>query len=179
MYGTTAKGVNWTSTQTQRLRFKIISEFLPKDMAYTSLIDAGCGFGDFYTYLEKKSKLPLKYIGIDSLEDMFTIASNNTGCEILIKDITKEELPNADYIICSGAMNVLEKFETHLFIQNCYKSSKIAFIFNILYGNKESETYNYFTKKQLQNIAQDLGVQKALYKDDYMQNDITVVFFKK
>ena len=176
MHGTTAKGVNWSSKENQELRFDIILSMLPKEIS--SIVDAGCGFGDFYHYLHKKKRVVKNYIGIDSLIDMYSIASQNTAQEILIADICKDEIPQADYYVCSGAMNVLNSFETHLFIRNCFKASNKAFIFNILHGEKESETYNYFTTAQIKQIAKDLNVQEIVLKDNYMKNDITVGFFK-
>ncbi len=128
--------------------------------------------------MSKKKKNPQKYIGIDSLLDMYSIASEKTGCEIVIADICKDALPNADYYLCSGALNVLTKFETHQFIQNCYKSSKYGFIFNALHGDKESETYNYLTTAEIEQIAKDLNVKEIVYRDGYLEDDITVGFFR-
>ena len=176
MHGTTAKGVNWTSKETQEIRFDTILDMLPKTI--DSIADAGCGFGDFFIYMNKKKRIPKKYIGIDSLIDMYSIASDNTGEEIIIADICKDKIPVADYYVCSGAMNVLNTFETHLFIRNCFTSSKNGFIFNLLHGQKESETYNYTTTRQIKNIAKELGVREIKIRDDYMKDDITVGFFK-
>ena len=179
MHGTSPKGVNWHSKETQHVRFKIILELLPNDMKNITLVDAGCGFGDFYLYLLKKKQQLKNYIGIDTLIDMYSIASENTGCEIIVADITKDELPIADYYICSGAMNVLDRFETYLFIQNCYKSSKKGFIFNILHGEDNSKTYNYFTKKDIHKIAKTLNVKKIIIKENYLEKDISFGFYKE
>jgi SAM-dependent methyltransferase len=178
-YGITAKGVNWHSKESQKLRFDIIFKMLPQDMLNYSLADAGCGFGDLYLYMLKKKRAPKEYIGIDSLPDMYSIASERTGCEILIADICKDELPSADFYICSGAMNVLEEFETHLFMQNCFNACRVGFIFNVLHGQKESETYNYLTTGQIEQMAEQMGVKKVLFRDDYMEDDITVMFLKE
>ena len=178
MHGTSAKGVNWASKENQELRFDAILELLPKELSQNSVADAGCGFGDLYSYMSKKKKTPKEYIGIDSHIDMYSIASEVTGCEIIIADICKEALPTADYFLCSGALNVLTKFETHQFIHNCYKASKSGFIFNALYGDKESKTYNYLTKREIEKIAKDLNVKEVVYKDDYLEDDITVGFFR-
>ena len=53
-HGTSPKGLNWHSKKTQYIRFKTILELLPSDMKNITLVDAGCGFGDFYLYLLKK-----------------------------------------------------------------------------------------------------------------------------
>ena len=178
MHGTSAKGVNWASKENQELRFDALLKLLPDDLSHFTLGDAGCGFGDFYLYLEKKRKVPKKYIGIDSLVDMYSIASENTAQEIIIADICKDELPVLDFYVCSGALNVLTPFETQLFIQNCYKSSKKGFIFNALLGEKKSETYNYLSITQVEKIAKDLDVKTVEFYEGYLEDDITVGFFK-
>ena len=178
VHGTTAKGVNWASKENQILRFEAILNLLPSRLNNFTLVDAGCGFGDLYTYMSKKKRLPKCYIGIDSLEDMYSIASEKTGQEIIIADICKDLLPNAEYYICSGALNILTKFETHQFIQNCYASSSQGFIFNALLGDKESETYNYMTSAEIAGIAKELKVRELIFRGDYLEGDITVGFFR-
>jgi len=177
-HGISAKGVNWASKENQELRFDALLKLLPNNLSNLTLGDAGCGFGDFYLYLAKKKKLPKKYIGIDSLVDMYSIASENTAEEIIIADICKEELPVLDFYVCSGALNVLTPFETQLFIQNCYKSSKKGFIFNALLGEKKSETYNYLSITQVDKIADDLKVKEVNYLQGYLEDDITVAFLR-
>ena len=177
-FGTTARGVNWASKENQILRFDAILKLLPKDLSSFTLVDAGCGFGDFYLYLKKKKRLPKNYIGIDSVLDMYSIATQNTAQEIINADICRDTLPNADYYICSGALNVLTPFETHLFIQNCYKSSKVAFIFNALHGDKVSETYNYLSTKTIKELATTLDVKELLFEEGYLKDDITVGFIR-
>lgn len=178
LYGLSAKGVNWHSKKTQNIRFKTILEMLPQDLSTCSIVDAGCGFGDFYNYMLKKKKTYFTYVGIDFIDEMCSIAQKNTAQEILHANITKDTLPDADYYICSGALNTLNEFDTFLFIQNCYSTCREGFIFNVLHGNKQSETYNYLTSKQIKQIAKDLHVENLVLKDGYLEDDITVGFFK-
>jgi len=178
IHGVSAKGVNWNSSDSQDLRFKIILELLPSNLDEFSLADAGCGFGDFYLYAKKENRLPKEYIPIDSLQEMVRVTKERTKTEAILADICKDSLPSASYYICSGAMNTLELFETHLFMQNCYASSEIGFIFNILYGSKKSQTYNYLTLNDIKTMATEIGVRELKVKENYMKNDITVGFFK-
>lgn len=178
-HGVSAKGVNWLSKENQELRFKEILQLLPYVLNEYSLGDAGCGFGDFYSYLIKNNRQLKNYLGIDAHIEIVELASANTEVEILHLDICKESVPIKDYYVCSGALNILTYFETHLFIQNCYNSSRKAFIFNTLYGDKESETYNYLQKDFIESIAKKLNVKKVIYKEGYLESDITVMFVKK
>jgi len=177
-HGLTPEGLCWLSFAHQQIRFDVICEMLPNDLSEYSLSDAGCGFGDFYTYLTQSAKLPKKYRGIDSLDTMCTIAKKRTKQEILHADITNTSLPVSDYVICSGAMNVLTPFETNLFINNCFQASKKGFIFNILCGEDNSQTYNYFSKEKITNLAKRLQVKELVLREDYLENDITVGFFR-
>ncbi len=177
-HGITPAGVCWLSYAHQQIRFEILYELLPDLLCEENIVDAGCGFGDFYIYLQNSGNLPKKYIGIDSVDAMCSIAKEKTAQEILQADITNTQLPVSDFIVCSGAMNVLTAFETTLFIQNCYKASKKAFIFNILCGEDKSETYNYLSKDKIEQFAKELNVKKLLLREDYLNDDITVGFYK-
>jgi len=177
-YGVSPQGVCWIDAARQQMRFNILHSLLPKDLSSSSIVDAGCGFGDFYIFLKNNHNLPQKYRGIDAVSEMCSIAKKQTHQEIIEADILHAELPVADYYLCSGAMNILTPFETTLFIRKCFQASKKGFIFNILYGNRKSQTYNYLTKESLENIAKELGVKKIEYRDDYLENDITMGFFR-
>jgi len=177
-YAHSPRGVNWNNQESQSIRFNIINEMLPKELHTYTIADAGCGFGDFYTYLKTNQRTPKEYLGIDSLKEMLTITNKQTAQKTLLANICTDEIPVADYYICSGALNTLTKFETYQFINNCYKSSNIAFIFNVLYGTKESATYNYLTDADIKKIAQELNVSKIHSKKGYLANDITIGFCK-
>ena len=177
-HGITPQGLHWFGKESQEKRFDVLLEMLPSSLEAFSLADAGCGFGDFYHYIQSRSLTPKSYIGIDSIKEMCTITSQRTGQQTLHADICKEALPKADYYICSGAMNILSEFETYLFIKNCYDASKKAFLFNILHGEIKSKMYNYVTKQKLQKIAEELGVAKVEFQEGYMEGDISVAFFK-
>ena len=178
-FGETPQGLNWLTQESQEIRFKEILALLPKDLSSFSLADAGCGFGDFYHYLLQQAQKPKHYTGIDSLQKMLDIASKKTQEEILCLDICTETLPVRDYYVCSGALNILHPFETHLFLQNCYAASRYALVFNCLYADKESKTYNYLQKETIEAIALHLNVKKIVYRENYLENDITIMFMKR
>ena len=173
-HGLTCKALHWNSAQSQSLRFKVLLSFICEDISTCKLVDIGCGLGDLNHYMQPK---PLQYIGVDIMDTMVEEAKKRTGCEILKLDALYDELPLGDYYICSGAMNILQKSETHLFIQNCFRASKKGFVFNILEGDDESLVYNYFRVKEIKELAKELGA-KCEIKKGYMHKDISVGLFK-
>ncbi len=177
-HGHTARGVHWNSERSQRTRFRVIASLLPDSLEGCTLVDAGCGFGDFSLYLEETGRSPERYIGLDCMAPMVEEARKRTGCEIAQCDILHDALPEADFYVCSGAMNILMRFETHPFIRHCFEQARHGFVFNLLEGNDESMVYNYFTAAEIRKMGRDLGARVAI-KRGYLPRDITAAFYKE
>ena len=50
-HGISAKGVHWNSQFTQYKRFEILTNFIKNEIQNSLIVDAGCGFGEYYNYL--------------------------------------------------------------------------------------------------------------------------------
>ena len=173
-YGVDPKALCWNDASSQRLRFEILLEALPKPLDSYSIVDAGCGLGDFYLFLQEKGVLPKRYIGIDSFEAFAAVAKRRTKQKIVCADVLHVALPKADYYVCSGALNTLSIFESLLFIKRCLDASSQGFIFNFLYGKKKSETYNYFDDALIETMLESFDAELFFSKKGYMQNDMTI-----
>jgi SAM-dependent methyltransferase len=179
LHGMSPKGVHWHSKEFQQIRFQILLSLIKSDITTKSLVDAGCGFGDLYHFLQAQHAMPKSYRGIDSLRAMCNIAKEQTEQTIFHLDILTEPLPKADYYLCSGALNILHPYESFVFIRNCFMACNEGFVFNLLHGTKESQTYNYITKEQIQNYAKELGAWHVEFKEGYLEGDMSVGFYKK
>jgi SAM-dependent methyltransferase len=177
-HGYTAGGVHWNSEQTQKKRFEVIASLLPGQLDDFTIIDAGCGFGDFFCFLEEQNRSPKAYLGLDCMKPMVEEAQKRTGCEIRRCNILHDPLDAADYYVCSGAMNILERFETHLFITRCFEHSKKGFVFNLLEGRDDSMVYNYFRPDAMRALGQELGAEVKIRRG-YLERDFTVAFYKR
>lgn len=47
-YGISAQGVHWNSEFSQYKRFEVLTSFIKDSIKDSSIIDAGCGFGEYY-----------------------------------------------------------------------------------------------------------------------------------
>ena len=177
-HGETAEGVHWNSTETQEVRFRVLRDLLPDDLSGLTLVDAGCGFGDFYCYLERHGERPGRYLGLDVMEPMVETARGRTGCEIRILDVLNDPLPKADYYLCSGAMNTLTREESDRFIRNCYAACDTGFVFNLLKGWNTSPTYNFYLPSEIKRLGQELAADWRI-EEGYLAGDFTTAFIKK
>lgn len=71
--GYNVKTLGWGSLHQQEYRFK---QTLTADMSYKSVIDIGCGFGDYYSFLKQYNIDINSYTGIDINSDLITQASD-------------------------------------------------------------------------------------------------------
>ena len=176
-FGISSRGVQWRSKDTQYTRFKVISYFVQDEIKSSSILDIGCGFGDFYLYLKSKGLLPKRYLGIDSHPMMIEICKERLDSEFMKLDILKDEVPTCDYCIASGSLNLLPKDDTFGFIKNSFNACKKGFVFNILKGVKENSVYNYFTKMDILKLCKKI-TKNIKIVDFYMDFDMTV-YLKK
>jgi len=172
-YGTSACGVAWDSEHSQKRRFSAILSLLG-DIQKETLVDAGCGFGDFYLYLKEKNSLPKIYIGLDLCKLMVEEAEIRTECKILQCDILRQNLPMADWYVASGSMNLLTRLETKLFIQRCFEKSRQGFVFNLLEGKEREGKFSYWKTDEIKKFCEGIGT-KVEIKEGYLEGDFTVL----
>jgi SAM-dependent methyltransferase len=174
-YGYTPQGLRWNSQKSQEIRFSQIISLLPLDTL--SVVDAGCGFGDLSTYIRTYGKHTLRYVGLDSLDVMVEEASRRTGERIYRCDILSDPLPEGEFYLCSGALNILSHKAAYRFIERCYGASSRGVIFNFLEGDQKSKTFNYLNSLQIEHLARKLEA-KTFFRRHYYENDCTVAFYK-
>lgn len=174
-HGFTAQGLRWHSQHSQEIRFQQLLSFLPTEPL--SVVDAGCGFGDLYHYLHAR-KENITYIGIDSMEVMVQEARSRTSQKIIHADILSNPLPEGDFYLCSGALNILTYQGAFRFIERCFHASKRGIIFNFLEGEKDSTIYNYLRESDVNALGKSLGAEVA-FRRHYYESDCTAAFYKR
>jgi SAM-dependent methyltransferase len=180
IYGQSPKGLSWSSQYTQEIRFEIITQLLfTENSSQCSIVDAGCGFADLYEYWQNQGISPLHYIGIDSMEKFIQIASKRfTKVSFLQRDILKDALPKADWYIASGSLNILNDFQTWLFLEKMLLFSRKGIVFNILQGEKKSYRFNYKTPDEIETFAQTKNLTCKIIQG-YLPNDMSVMISKE
>jgi SAM-dependent methyltransferase len=105
-HGPTPRGADWSSAESQRLRFDQLLQLCPYDGVGFSLLDVGCGYGALLAYLTER-RLVCDYTGGDLSEEMILAARAAFGegpsHRFLAAGAT---LPHADYVVASGIFNV-------------------------------------------------------------------------
>ena len=104
-FGATARGVDWNSAESQRLRF---DQVLRIDAAPTgrSVNDYGCGYGALLDYLVECGR-SWRYAGFDVSESMVARArAGHADCAAATFTTSAADMAPADYTVASGIFNV-------------------------------------------------------------------------
>ncbi len=144
-YGATPQGVDWNSTESQELRYLVLSKIISNPSESFSVLDYGCGFGGMYHFY-KKFFMDFKYFGFDISEKMILEARNIEQENENLKWMTTIPNDKYDYVIASGIFNVklqvAEKLWLEYIIETLEKINSLSvkgFSFNVLtsYSDKE------------------------------------------
>jgi len=103
-HGPTARGVDWNSEQSQRLRFRELTR-LVEDEPDASVLDYGCGYGALRTYLRERGHRG-RYVGFDISEQMIDAARAGASDEAARFSAVRETIEPVDYTLASGIFNV-------------------------------------------------------------------------
>lgn len=147
-HGKTFESLSSGSREHQSIRFDIQKNIGIKNG--DSVLDIGCGIGDFYGYL-KKQGISVDYYGVDLVPDL--IAESQTRypeCGFEVKDILTEpfEENSFDYIVSSQAMN--------------YKFTNEH---NIDHAKQMLEKMNFFAKK---GVVCDFLTKYVDFQEDHL-----------
>ena len=134
LYGEGDPRVLWKHKEYQLRRFeRQVSLF---DFSGKSILDIGCGYGDFYFYILEKGMQPSAYIGIDLVESHCNVARERLPADAIVfhGDFLESQLENSDISVLSGALNVhFENWQevTLSIINKMWLLSTEAMTFNI------------------------------------------------
>ncbi|OFW47592.1 MAG: hypothetical protein A2163_00805 [Actinobacteria bacterium RBG_13_35_12] len=179
--------VGWPKNQ--RLRFSVIYDLL-KLVQDGLILDVGCGFGDFAMYLQDKTDIDFRYLGID-INDNFIEEGRKQfpGLNLHYGDISTLTIDtfnqNIDWCIASGTFNhKLPYSDTEDYVNNSimkmFEIAKKGIVFNFMSDGSldfKNEITNYISPVRMVELAKTLS-KKYVLRHDYMPYEATVAVYK-
>src|SRR6266436_1138529 len=101
IHGATPRGVDWNSSESQRLRFAQLLKLCDRDALF-AINDYGCGYGAFADYLLDQG-YSFRYYGFDISPQMIAKAMQLHDAMDQVTFVGEEsDLTEADYTVASG-----------------------------------------------------------------------------
>ena len=104
--GPVVQALGWRDTAQQELRFKVMVDGM-RSLRGASVLDVGCGFGDFFDYLHAGDHA-VRYTGCDLSPDVLAVArTRHPELTFEERDILERPYPSQafDYVCMSGIFN--------------------------------------------------------------------------
>lgn len=176
-FGYHPNALYWSGQDIQELRFKVLADIGIQDA--DSVLDVGCGFGDFKFWHESK-QCKLDYTGIDLSPDLLAKAQekhpdgNFLSGDLFDMDFEEKSF---DWVILSGALNEqLHDNSSYAksIITRMYQLCRKGVAFNMLDARflKAHDLHSQMPEHILaycQQLCSD-----CLLIDDYLKNDFTI-----
>ncbi|MFQ5581762.1 MAG: class I SAM-dependent methyltransferase [Mariprofundaceae bacterium] len=176
-YGYSPHALYWSSREIQEIRFQALAEVGIE--AGDSVLDVGCGFGDFKAWSEAQGRA-LDYTGIDLSPDLLAEAKkHHSDGEFFAGDLFDMTFADQgfDWVVLSGALN--EQLHdagayARRVIERMYVLCRKGVAFNLLDARhrKAHDLQSYLPDKML-NWCHHLCPNCTL-RDDYLDNDFTI-----
>ncbi len=169
-HGITPRGVDWSSDDSQQLRFTQLLSVLEDDVEEPTVLDYGCGYGALADRLIAGGR-PFRYVGFDVCTPMVVQARADLRDPHCRFTDSESELSVSDYTVASGIFNVRldsseEQWKSHVIetIAKLARFSRKGFAFNMLtrYADREKlQAYLHYA---------DPGEYFKLCKERYSRN---------
>jgi SAM-dependent methyltransferase len=106
-FGDRPEALRWTP-QGQLKRYHMLADIAPaRDLNNASVLDYGCGTGDFYKFLKRRG-INVKYTGVDINENFISLAKNKyPECAFSVMNADDDQFEGFyDYIFICGVFNL-------------------------------------------------------------------------
>lgn len=171
-FGESIKTLASGTEERRELRFKILKEIGFGDN--DSIMDLGCGFGDFYQFL-MENNCNASYTGVDINPELIKIAkAKYQGVKFITADIQNENLGQFDYIVSTSAFNLKFKGQDNYefageMLKRCYAFAKkgvaIDFMSSYVDFKGNSEEAFYYEPEKIFAIAKTITKRVCLRHD--------------
>ncbi|EFP97504.1 class I SAM-dependent methyltransferase [Vibrio caribbeanicus] len=170
----------WRNTNSQEIRFAIFEQNI--DFCSKSVLDLGCGYGDFYHYLQQTASIG-KYTGIDFHKNFVKQARKKAGenSHFVHGNFAELMLEMHDIVIASGSLNYRSDDPNYLasMIELGYRKSRKTFGFNLLdrnYCKPDGLLQSYFPEDVVRLCHH--WCEEVVLIDNYLDYDFTIIMQK-
>ncbi|MDT8377038.1 MAG: class I SAM-dependent methyltransferase [Mariprofundaceae bacterium] len=176
-FGYHPNALYWSSCEIQEIRFRILAEIGIR--SGDSVLDVGCGFGDFRQWFEKRYGR-IDYTGIDLSPDLLAEAGRrHAGARFFEGDLFDMDFDSRsfDWVILSGAMNENlhdDGAYARMVIEQMYVLCRKGVAFNLLDARHlKAHDLQSHQPEEILTWCRTLSPDCTLV-DDYLDNDFTI-----
>jgi len=183
-YGSTVKALGWGSEFSQQKRFEILAGV--GDLRGQRILDVGCGFGDFFGFLQKTQIDIREYLGIDINKNLLEIAiTRYPTAHFQRRNILLDPMRDKfDFVFASGLFFMkIERWTEFMryMLTKMFDLTGKALGINFLSAYSRSKKFansKYPYPSEIIDFIAEYLSHRFTVRHDYLPNDFTVYIFK-
>jgi SAM-dependent methyltransferase len=182
--GEDVRALGYSSTESQQARYSAVSGIGSFDGK--SVLDVGCGFGDFYGFLTQKGAQLKNYLGVDINPDMVAIANRRfPNASFEVKDILEDPIEaRFDFVVAPGTFgleipdweNTVRKMITRMY-ELSQIGTAVTFLTMFTPGEKYADSHYADPVSMLDFVLRSLSA-RVILRHDYRPNDFAVYIYR-
>lgn len=165
----------------RRLRFDVLTGVGIE--SGVSVVDVGCGFGDYFGYLRDRG-IAVDYTGIDINPDLVAVARKKyPSAHFVVDDIQRHAPPDADFFVSTSAFNLpLDHDDNYQFaedilrIMHAHARGGVAVDFLTSYVDFRSPHGFHYEPERLLSIGKRI-TKRVTIRHDYPLFEFCVYLF--
>lgn len=182
-FGVSIETLNSGTEDHRQLRFDILRQVGIE--SGDSVLDLGCGFGDFLLYCRNKG-LDIDYLGIDINPLLIAEAQKRVpGGKFEVKDIQDDSIQRVDWVVSTSSFNLrLEGDDNYKFVTDVLRKSyalarkgvAIDFITDYVEFRGNDKEVFYYSPEKVFSVAKDISKRVCL-RHDYPLFDFCIYLY--
>lgn len=172
--------LGWRDRRSQLIRFDALMEI--GDLNGRSVLEAGCGTGDMFSFLMSRYPEMSSYTGVDFIPEMIDEARERVispKASFWPVSFMSTVLPEADYVLASGSLNYASTEPGYIYkaIGRLFQLSRCGLGFNLLKFITREGMLAAYHPDDIVAFCQTLSNHVVL-KTDYDPEDFTVFVYR-
>lgn len=172
--------LHWSDDESQYLRFLILCQI--GSLEGCKVLDAGCGFGDFYKHLKERFQ-KIEYTGLDLNPNFIKICEEKyPEANFQLANLLDPLTESYDYIFASGTFGyAINDYRNQYFdcIRNLFVNANRGVAINLLNAryHDPDPLYATFEPIDVHLFCMEL-TDRFIIRQDYMEHDMTIYLLK-
>ena len=174
----------WSSAASQTRRFEVLTGI--GDLAGRTVLDVGCGFGDFLGFLHERGIRPSAYVGVEMVPLAAAVArKRHPDARIVEGDFLSAGEPlEADYAFASGLFFLKHDHWTEYVqsvVDKMFRLARRGVAVNFLSARslRPDDISHYAEPPEVLRLLMSRISRVAALRHDYLPNDFTVYLYKE
>jgi hypothetical protein len=173
--------LGWRNEHDQLVRFEALANIA--ELNGKTVMDAGCGYGDLYSFLKGRYPHMAHYYGIEQITELVDKATLRYGhlpdTTFITRNFLHANLPVCDYVMASGSLNYGSSIDGFIYkaIERLFDHCTMGLGFNLLHNMPVDGTLVAYNPVDIQAFCKTLSPNVVL-KTDYDEADFTIFIYR-